>query len=88
MVRNNNFQPQMSHPQMGGKGGQSFSPSSNGTVTNTATSGQPIMGQPNQYSNTVQGGGKSGGGSSQQIGGNGGKGGQPSASQNSSSGKH
>jgi len=73
----------------GGKGGQGYTPSSLGVVTNPINSGQPIMGQPNQYMNTVQGGGKSGGGgSSQQIGGNGGKGGQPSASQNSSSGKH
>ena len=60
-----------------------------GQAQNTVTSGQPIMGQPNQYMNTVHGGGKGGNSQpmSQPIGGGGGKGGQPSASQNVSNGK-
>jgi hypothetical protein len=60
-----------------------------GNYQNTITSGQPIMGQPNQYMNNVQSGGK---GSGLQplptpSGWSNGKSGQSSASQNSSSGK-
>jgi len=71
---------QMPNRMMSGKGGN---------YQNTVGSGQPIMGQPNQYMNTVQGGGKGGSmqSMSQPIGGGGGKGGQPSASQNVSNGK-
>ena len=83
---NNGFQNnygqggQMPNQLMSGKGGN---------YQNTVTSGQPIMGQPNQYMNTVHSGGKGGNSQpmSQPIGGGGGKGGQPSASQNVSNGK-
>jgi len=53
-------QPQTSGDESTGKGSSSVEPNNapqpmgkNGAQTNSATSGQPTMGAPNKYSNTV-----------------------------------